>query len=101
MRNLIAATMLALAVSLTVALPAVTAHAGTDVNWRERTCAAAQAYASHPSRARLETLVVDSFHVTPKYLGADVGQLYADVEGGGSKYVAKDLAYIRSDCKVW
>jgi hypothetical protein len=79
-------------------LAAVPARAGTAVNWHQRTCSAVQAYAAHPTRARLETLVVDSFRVAPKYLGADIGQLYADVEGGGTKYVVTDERYIASDC---
>jgi hypothetical protein len=77
---------------------AVAASAQTQVSWTQRTCAAELAYAGHPSTARLDALVVDSFRVAPKYLGADVGQLYADVEGGGTKYVAKDESYIRDDC---
>lgn len=78
---------------------AAQAPAHHAVTWTARTCAAADAYTRHPSRAGLEALVTDSFHVAPKYLGADAGQLYADVEGGAkAKYVAKDEQWIREDC---
>ena len=79
---------------------AATTVAKVTVTPVQRTCAAFTAWERHETRANLDALVVDSFHVAPKYLGADVGQLYADVEGGGtgSKYVTDDKQYVYEDC---
>lgn len=81
-------------------MPALEAAGQLRPTWTTRTCTAFTTWERHETRANLDALVVDSFHVAPKYLGADVGQLYADVEGGGtgSKYVTDDKQYVYEDC---
>ena len=71
------------------------------VNWTQKTCAAEQAYAAHPSTAGLNALVVDSTHLGKSYLRADVGQLEADASSPSAKaklYVTDDVTYIYEDC---
>jgi hypothetical protein len=99
MTRRVALAITAVAALAGITLAAVPAHAA--VNWRQRTCSAAQAYASRPGPARLTTLVIDSTHLGKSYLRADVGQLYADASSPSpkaAKYAASDEKYISEDC---
>ena len=66
------------------------------VNWTVRTCSALTAYEGHPSRANLDRLVTDSFHVPAKYLGQDVASLDSAVLNHGDRDLA--IQYAGGDC---
>ena len=64
----------------------------------QRACQAFTTWERHPTRHNLEVLVTGSFTVPGKYLGADIAQLYADIEAGSAKYVSDDKQYVYEDC---
>ena len=99
MRSTLAST-LAAAIMTAAAITSATlpASASAPVNWHQRTCAAFRAWDQHRTAGRLHELVADSFHVAPRYLGADVAQLYADIERGKVKYLGDDATFLNQDC---
>ena len=66
------------------------------VNWTARTCSAFAAYEGHPSRANLDRLVTDSFHVPARYLGQDIASLYDAMLNHGDRDLAGQ--YVYEDC---
>ena len=74
--------------------------ASVELTPQAQACADFATWERNPSRANLERLVHDSFRV-PGFgsagLASDIGQLYADVAGGGTKYIASDEKYISED----
>jgi hypothetical protein len=57
-------------------------------------------FRAHPSAASAEAMMSASLHVTWKYLGGDIWQLYGDwrADGNNGKYVARDEKYVAQDC---
>ena len=79
-------------------LAAAPANAQTQVNWTQRAYSAFTTWEAHPTRANLDALVADSFHLPAKYDAADIAQLYADVMGGAkATYVSDDKQYVAED----
>ena len=76
------------------------AHAGTPVNWQQRTCSALTAWQHNPATARLDTLVRDSLHLQRGYLASDVAQLLAVSVGAKQDQHGVDVAdqYAEQDC---
>jgi hypothetical protein len=89
---------------LVLAVTGGTAHSASAqtvkpaVNWTQRAYSAFTTWEAHPTRANLDVLVGDSFHLPAKYDAADIAQLYADVMGGAkATYISDDKQYVTED----